>query len=95
MHNRYGFLYEVLAIVLAVIIPKMIPLAIALICISLNTYGTYLFGISINLPTLAWLNLEIYIVSIYVLGKELAANANGKGHELFESQAGTKDSSAW
>ena len=88
MHERYGFLYEVLAIVLAVMIPKMILPAIALICISMNTYGSYLFGIEVNISTLAWLNLVIYIASIFVLGKELSANANESKHELYESQTG-------
>ena len=94
MHERYGFLYEVLAIILAVMIPKMIPLAIALICVSMNTYGAYLFGINVNLSTLAWLNLGIYIASIYILGKELVANPNEAEHDIFESLTGPTDRSA-
>ena len=75
MHERYGFLYEVLAIILAVMIPKMIPLSIALIFISMSTYGAFLFGNASNLLTLSWLNLVIYIASIFVLEKKLAADA--------------------
>ena len=44
MHERYGYLYEILAVVLAVLIPKTIPLCIGLVCISLSTYGVYLFA---------------------------------------------------
>ena len=75
MHERYGFLYEILAIVLAVMIPKMTLLSIALICISMNTYGAYLFGSSENLLTLTWLNIVIYVASIFLLGKELYGKA--------------------
>ena len=74
MHERYGFLYEVLAIVLAVMIPRMIPMCMGLICISLTTYGSYLFGTEKNLPALSWLNLVIYVLSILLLGKEMEIN---------------------
>ena len=72
MHERYGFLYEILAIILALLIPKMIPIAIGLVCISLNTYGHYLFSIDINLMILAVINVIIYVLSIYVLDKEMS-----------------------
>lgn len=82
MHERYGFLYEVLAIILAVMIPKMIPLCIGLICCTLSTYGSYLFGNAANLLALSWLNLAMYMVSIFVLEKELAAGTKGKGNGM-------------
>ncbi len=74
MHERYGFLYELLAIVLAVMVPKMTVLSIALMCISMNTYGAYLFGHSTNLLTLTWLNIVVYVASIFMLRKELATD---------------------
>ena len=39
MHERYGYLYEVMSILLAVMIPRMIIPCIGLLGISLNTYG--------------------------------------------------------
>lgn len=73
MHERYGFLYEILAIIFAVIIPKTIPLCIGLICLSLNTYGKYLFGASENLIILSCINLIIYIAYIFIMKSELEA----------------------
>lgn len=48
MHERYGYLYEVFAIILAILIPKTIPLCAGLCATSMNMYGIYLFGISGN-----------------------------------------------
>ena len=62
MHERYGFLYEVLAIVLAVLMPKTAPLCAGLIGISVCTYGNYLFGWEcLPLNTLAVINLALFI----------------------------------
>ena len=71
MHERYGYVYEILAIILALLVPKMIPICIGLVCISLNTYGCFLFSIDINLMLLATINTLIYEVSIYLLEKEM------------------------
>ena len=71
MHERYGYVYEILAIILALLVPKMIPICIGLVCISLNTYGCFLFSIDINLMLLATINTLIYVVSIYLLEKEM------------------------
>lgn len=72
MHERYGYMYEILAIVLVFLNPKMIPICIALICVSLNTYGHYLFGLSINMMALGFINSIIYFVSVYLLDKEMS-----------------------
>ncbi len=73
MHERYGFLYEILAIILAVLIPKTLPLAALLIVISMSTYASYLFYAPADYTTLIWFNIFAYIAYIYVLGKELIA----------------------
>ncbi len=72
MHERYGYMYEILAIVLIFLNPKMIPICIALICVSLNTYGHYLFGLSVNMMALGFINSIIYFVSVYLLDKEMS-----------------------
>ena len=74
MHERYGFLYEILAIILAIVIPKTIPLAAMLIVISMNTYASYLFYAQTNYGTLIWFNLFVYLAYIFVLRKELVAD---------------------
>ena len=71
MHERYGYVYEILAIILALLVPKMIPICIGLVCITLNTYGHYLFSLDINLMLLAAINTIIYVISIYLLDKEM------------------------
>lgn len=61
MHERYGYLYEILAIALAVLIPQTIPLCAGLVGISLCTYGSYLFKTeTFSLITLTVVNLVIY-----------------------------------
>ena len=70
MHERYGYLYEVLAIILAILIPKTIPLCAGLLAISINTYGIYLFGVSENWSFLACANLFFYCAYIYSLKGE-------------------------
>lgn len=70
MHERYGYLYEVLAIILAILIPKTIPLCAGLLAISINTYGIFLFGSSGNWSFLACANLFFYCAYIYSLKEE-------------------------
>ena len=61
MHERYGYPYEILAIVLAVLQPKTIALCAGLIGISLCTYGSYLFDTeTFPLVTLTVMNLLLY-----------------------------------
>ena len=71
MHERYGYSYEVLAIILVFIIPKTLPLCLGLIAISLNTYSSFLFGASANYLLLACLNCGIYLSYILIASKEL------------------------
>jgi len=70
MHERYGYLYEILALMIACIHPKTLPLCLGLLGISLCTYGSYLFKIeTLNLITLTVLNLGIYIGYVVSLEK--------------------------
>lgn len=71
MHERYGYLYEICAIILAVLIPKTIPLCLGLLVISLNTYGAFLFSIPTNYTVLAVASFALYIAYCHVLTAEL------------------------
>ena len=71
MHERYGYLYEILGIILAILIPRTLPLCAGLIVISLNTYGAYLFNASVNWTFITCLNAIIFCLYIYCLNKEL------------------------
>lgn len=71
MHERYGYIYEILAIIIVITVPKTLPLCCGLIGISLSTYGIYLFQTMVNFRTLTWYNLIIYICYLYILGNEM------------------------
>lgn len=74
MHERYGFLYEMISIILAVLIPKTRPLCLILLIMSLRTYGSFLFGTDVNLVYLSVINLAVYVGYLYLLKPELEAN---------------------
>lgn len=67
MHERYGYMYEVLALLLAIRRPKTIPLCVGLIYISLSTYGAFLFAKEIDLTLLTIINIAVYVSYVYML----------------------------
>lgn len=65
MHERYGYLYEILAILVMVLWPKTGKYCAALVCISLVTYGGFLQAewsdlYRIDLQFLAIANVAVY-----------------------------------
>lgn len=61
MHERYGFLYEVLSIILVFIYPRTWILSIALHILSMRTYGLFLFDSTIpSYYLMSVINLIIY-----------------------------------
>lgn len=76
MHDRYGYVYEILAIVLAVCLPKTIPLCAALIGLSLCTYNKFLFrAMPVELFWLTVINLIVYFVYAWIFWKEMSREA--------------------
>lgn len=73
MHERYSFPYEILAMIVAVLLPRTIPLCIGLLCISMRTYGSFLFAVPINMTYLVYANLVIYGMYTAIIFKELCA----------------------
>ena len=71
MHERYSYLYEILAIMLVFVAPKTIPLCLGLIAISLNTYGAYLFGVSTNMQVVACFNVAVYTCYFCIINQEV------------------------
>lgn len=72
MHERYGYPYEILAIVLAVLQPKTIALCAGLMGISLCTYGNYLFDTeTFPLVTLTVMNLLLYGGYMLTLNRQM------------------------
>lgn len=72
MHERYGYLYEILAIILLFSNRSTIKLIIPLYIISFLTYGKFLFGLpySVNLYT-GIINILIWLGYIGIILKEL------------------------
>ena len=71
MHDRYGYIYEICALILAVLVPKTIPLCLGLILLSVNTYGVFLFEIPVNYSILSLANLVLFFAYIFVLKPHL------------------------
>ena len=67
MHERYGYLYEMCAIIIAILIPQTIPLCVGLLVISLHIYGCYLFNVPVEYIRLSFANIGVYLAYIYVI----------------------------
>lgn len=74
MHERYGMLYEVLAIVVFCIDKKTRLLLVPLCGISLATYGEFLFNSEFDLNLLAAVNTIIYILYTFLLNRKMLDN---------------------
>lgn len=72
MHERYGYVYEILAIIIVQNIKKTYPLLIGLMGISMITYGNYLFGRPYNSMVLSLCNMVIYVIFIFILYREVS-----------------------
>ena len=71
MHERYGFLYEIFALLIAFWYYKTIPLLLLMYTISLQTYGSFLFGFGMDLTQLSFLNFAVYIAYILYLNRKM------------------------
>lgn len=75
MHERYGFSYDILAIIVVVMNLKTIPLWGLLNLISLTTYGKYLFGNVYNVKIFAIINVANFVLYLIVLVKDMKKSA--------------------
>ena len=71
MHERYGYPYEILAWILAFLVPQTAPLCIGLQLLTLRTYSAFLFDTQINLTALAFGNVVVYCLYVYLLLKQM------------------------
>lgn len=63
MHDRYGYVYEITAIILAIVDKRTRPLAIGLLFTTLMSYAIYLFDYSfIPYGVIAAINLCVYLL---------------------------------
>lgn len=84
MHERYGFCYEVLAIIIVFFNKKTLLPFIFLLFLSCSTYGHYLFQTEINLSFLGAINTVVYIVYCYLLWKDAKMNTLEKRNSDYQ-----------
>jgi Gpi18-like mannosyltransferase len=76
MHERYGYLYEILALLILFINKRTWPLVLVLYILSFVTYGSYLFPLTsdtwtIDMSILSVANVVVYSTYLVVLNKEM------------------------
>lgn len=71
MHERYGFLYEILAIWILFLERKTLPCMLAMYITSFATYGIFLFRYESNMTILSIVNVLAYVGYICILSREL------------------------
>ncbi|MGO4971800.1 glycosyltransferase family 39 protein [[Clostridium] aminophilum] len=71
MHERYGFLYEIIAVLLAFCTGCGWIIASSVQLVSMKTYFAYLYGTPQNMELLSICNLAIYLFSIYAFHREM------------------------
>ena len=62
MHERYGYLYEILAVMLIASIGYGWSLILAMQLLSLRTYNYYLFGTPVDIKLLAIINVFVWLI---------------------------------
>ena len=71
MHERYGFIYEILGLMLAFWFVKTIPLLVLMYLTSIATYSIYLFQLTMNSTVLCVVNTLVYIAYVVYLNRQL------------------------
>lgn len=71
MHERYGYIYEILAIILVFLIPETMPFAIALQIITLCTYGYFIYDTEFNMSILSVANVAVWVGYLMLFRKSL------------------------
>ncbi len=80
MHERYGYIYEILAIIILIVNRRTAPLLVSLLYMTCSTYGHYLYHTTIHMNVLAVENVLTFFLYCHVLGKEmLAEGISGEG----------------
>lgn len=80
MHERYGYLYEILAVLVAFLQIRTLPCLVGMYLASFAIYGKYLFMFEINLPALSIVNTLAYIGYIVILTREMFENDERAEH---------------
>lgn len=76
MHERYGYLYEILAILIVFLEARTLPLLISMYIVSFAIYGSYLFLHTTNTTILSVVNVLTYIGYLCILFREMFRSNN-------------------
>ena len=87
MHERYGFIYEILGLMLAFWFVKTIPLLVLMYLTSFATYSTYLFQLTTNSTVLCVVNTLVYIAYVIYLNRQLFKGTADTAPTLSENKA--------
>lgn len=83
MHERYGYLMEILFIVYAIVWKKKVVMCCMVNFITLCTYCNYLFGNSVfNMNMLAIINIIMYILYTIDIVKQLGVTQDNESIKL-------------
>lgn len=78
MHERYGYLYEILAVAVAFLQVKTLPCLIGMYIVSFAIYGNYLFMFEVDFTTLSVVNVLVYFGYVLILMKEMLLDCEEK-----------------
>lgn len=82
MHERYGYLYEILLLMLVLCAGKGWAAAGILQLITLKTYLYYLYNVQLNIGFLSAVNIAVYVFILYAFYRELCGRPLESG--IFE-----------
>lgn len=66
MHERYGYIYEVLAILLTILERKHLIALLSLLAIDLRIYQAYLYGLTYNAKIFACINIGLFLYYLVI-----------------------------
>ncbi|MCR5770902.1 MAG: glycosyltransferase 87 family protein [Butyrivibrio sp.] len=81
MHDRYAYMVEMLGIILVFMDYKMFPVIVILNCITMATYGNFLFYSTANIRDLSWLNFGVYLIGAVYINLMLSKEDLRRGYE--------------
>ena len=82
MHERYGYLYEILGLFVAFLYYKTIPMLALTYSVSIISYGLWLFLFDVNMGYLSLLNLAAYAAYAFYLNKQLLSDTEPAEQEI-------------
>lgn len=87
MHERYGYLYEILAILILFMEIKTLPLFVGLYMVSFATYGHYLFQEIVNMTLLSVINVLVYLGYLVLLLRQMTGEKENNNEYICKNQA--------